>query len=132
MESGILMISAALLGAWKLVGVDENEVAVNICRDNLRLNKVPEETFHVKIGNLVRDVDDRFDVVAANILSEVILVLLDDVEKVLAKNGVFICSGIAEGNSGAVIEKMKAMGLDILEVTTREQWVSISCRKNRD
>ncbi len=130
--SGILMVSAALLGAGKLVGVDEDEVAVGICRENLRLNKVPEETFHVDIGNLVRGVNDRFDVVTANILSEVILVLLDDIEKVLAKDGLFICSGIAEENSGPVIDKMNALGFEISEVTTREQWVAISCGKSRD
>ncbi|MCP4693895.1 MAG: 50S ribosomal protein L11 methyltransferase [Desulfobacterales bacterium] len=129
--SGILMLSAALLGAGKLVGVDEDEVAVKISRENLLLNKVPEEKFQVGPGDLVQAVAERFDVVAANILSRVILVLLDDLDMVLAENGIFICSGIAEENHGEVLDKMKRLGFEILEVVIKEKWVVIACGRRR-
>lgn len=129
--SGILMLSAAVLGAGKLVGVDQDETAVKVSRENLELNRIPTDSWRVDAGDLVRDVNERFDVVAANILSEVILSLLDDLETVLAEDGVFICSGIAEGNSEAVIEKMNMLGFEILEKTVKDQWVAIACRKKR-
>nr|NIR18083.1 50S ribosomal protein L11 methyltransferase [Desulfobacterales bacterium] len=43
-------------------------------------------------GNLLDGVEKRFDMVVANILTEIIVELLDDIGKVLKKSGVFICS----------------------------------------
>ncbi|MBU4001165.1 MAG: 50S ribosomal protein L11 methyltransferase, partial [Proteobacteria bacterium] len=59
------------------------------------------------------------------ILSEVILRLLEDIHPVMAENGILICSGIVEKNSEMVMEKMKAVGLEIQEVFLKEGWATI-------
>ena len=51
--SGILMVAAARLGAGKGLGIDSDEVAVEIAEKNLRLNQIPETAFQVRTGNLV-------------------------------------------------------------------------------
>ncbi|MBU2621330.1 MAG: 50S ribosomal protein L11 methyltransferase [Proteobacteria bacterium] len=126
--SGILMIAAAKLGAGHLLGTDTDEVAAEIAKDNLILNKIDEKRFAVKISNLVEEIGERFDVVAANILSEVILTLLDSVSKVISKNGILICSGITEKNRSAVEEKMTRKGFEIIDVQTSDGWVCIAGR----
>jgi len=128
--SGILMIAAAKLGAEKLFGIDNNEVAVEIAQKNLWLNNIETHRFKVKTGNLVEGVEERFDLVVANILMEVIVVLLDDIQRVLAESGIFICSGMIEGNTHLVVKKMKALGLEIIETLTKDKWVSIAGRPN--
>lgn len=123
--SGILMIAAANLGAEPVWGVDTDEVAVEIAQKNLLLNRIDASKFRVMTGNLADAVDRRFDLVAANILSEVILVLLDTVQNVLTKGGVFICSGIIERNKDAVVRKMEDSGFEIMRIEIKEKWVSI-------
>ncbi|MCP4350078.1 MAG: 50S ribosomal protein L11 methyltransferase [Desulfobacterales bacterium] len=128
--SGILMIAAAKLGAEKIWGTDTDEVAVEIAEKNLLLNKIKPEKFRVANSNLADIVEERFDIVAANILSEVIIVLLDDVRNVLADKGIFICSGIIKRAKDAVVQKMADLEFEILEICEKEEWVSIAARSN--
>ena len=124
--SGILMVAAARLGASKLFGTDSDSVACEIAGQNLLLNRVDPGRFCVKTGNLVDAVTGTFQLISANILSEVVLVLLDDVKPVLAPGGILICSGIIEANQDKVIDKMKATGFRILEVQSKDGWVAIA------
>jgi len=126
--SGILMIAAAKLGAGRLLGTDTDEVAAEIAKENLILNKIDEKRFAVKVTSLAEEIIGRFDIVAANILSEVILNLLDSVSKVISKNGLLICSGIIEKNRSTVEEKMKRKGFEIIDVQTSDGWVCIAGR----
>lgn len=123
--SGILMIAAAKLGAAKMLGVDTDEIAVDIARKNLLLNGIEDDKFQVITGNLLDNIEKKFDMVVANILSNVILLLLDHIRKVLKKEGIFICSGIIEENKDTVAQKMKDFGFDILEIQTDQHWVCI-------
>jgi ribosomal protein L11 methyltransferase len=127
--SGILMIAAAQLGAQMVVGIDKNERAVQIARQNLMLNNVEEGRFQVMVGNLLEGVERRFDMVVANILTEIVVHLLDDIGKVLKKSGVFICSGMIERNTHRVVSKMKRLDLEVVEMRTKECWVSITARQ---
>ena len=124
--SGILMVTAAKLGAQKVLGVDNDEVAIDIAEKNLLLNGIKNKNYKVIIGNLTDKVDEKFDFVAANILKETIMVLLDSVKSVLKNNSVFICSGIIEKNKDKVVEKMIATGFEVIEVRKKEEWVSIA------
>jgi len=124
--SGILMIAAARLGASKVFGTDADSLACDISRQNLLLNRIDPDRFFVKSGDLVDTVTETFQLISANILSEVILVLLDDVQQVLVPGGILICSGIIEANQQQVVEKMKATGFQILEVRSKEGWVAIA------
>ena len=126
--SGILMIVAAKLGAEALWGVDNDMVAVEVAEKNLRLNKINESRFHVISGNLIDAVHQKFSMVTANILSEVILELLDDILNVTAVGSILICSGIIEENAGDVIKKMKKSGFSIAEIAEKEKWVCIVAR----
>jgi len=124
--SGILMVAAAKLGAGRVWGTDTDEVAVDVAGNNLIQNKIPAATFNVITGNLVEKVGVRFDVVAANITSKSILLLLDDIKKVLVKNSIFICSGIIEEQKIPVLKKIEQLSFDVIEILTQETWVSIA------
>ena len=124
--SGILMVAAAILGASRMFGTDADSIACDIAEQNLLLNHIDPERFCVKSGNLVDMVTETFQLISANILSEVILVLLDDVQQTLAPGGILICSGIIEANQKQVVEKMKATGFQILEVRSKDGWVAIT------
>ena len=126
--SGILMIAAARLGAGFICGLDKNEMAVKIADKNIRLNGIAPQKFSVKKGNLVTGIKERYDLVVANILTQVIYNLLEDIEKILNDKAIFICSGILEKNENLVIARMKTIGFDILDLCVKDQWVAIAGR----
>jgi ribosomal protein L11 methyltransferase len=105
--------------------VDNDEVAVEIAEKNLLLNGISPRIFSLNIGNLADTIVEQFDIIAANILSDVIVMLLNDIPKVLKTNGIFIGSGIIEENKDMVIEKMRQVGFEIMEVQITEKWACI-------
>ena len=127
--SGILMIAAAKLGAKRVVGIDKNETAVEIARRNLILNKIEGKGVQVMMGNLLDGVKRRFDMVVANILTEIVVQLLDDIGRVLKKSGLFICSGMIERNTHRVVSKMKRLDLEVVEIRKKAYWVSIAAKQ---
>jgi ribosomal protein L11 methyltransferase len=126
--SGILMVAASKLGAASVWGVDNDTVAVEVAEKNMRLNKIEESQYHILSGNLVETVHQPFSLMAANILSEVILELLNDIRKVTMTGSILICSGIIQENAGCVIEKMKKTGWSLVEQAEKETWVCIVAR----
>jgi len=126
--SGILMIAAARLGAARVCGIDTDETAVQVAAANLKLNSIPPETFQVKTANLVDETSETYDMIAANILTHVILGLIVDIPRVLNPGGVFICSGIIEKKQPQVAEALQNNGFDVLETAVKEEWVAITAR----
>lgn len=127
--SGILMIAAAKLGAARLYGIDTDNVACDIARKNLLLNNIESGRFLVKCTNLVDTVNEKFQMISANILTDVIIELLDDVTNVIAPSGILICSGIIEANKDKVIQKMKSVDFITLDVRMKDGWAAIAARK---
>ncbi len=128
--SGILMLTAAKLGAGKIMGVDNDKVAVSVAEKNLCANNIEKEKCTIFCGNLVDQVTHAADLVVANILAEVILTLLPDVKTVLKKNGLFICSGIIMEKKDTVLSGLNKNGLSVVQMLEREGWVAIAARND--
>jgi ribosomal protein L11 methyltransferase len=127
--SGILLIAAAKLGAGRMAGVDLDPMAVEVARANLTLNGIGEEAVILHCGNLADRVTETYDVVVANIMAEVILVLLDHLPRVLAPGGRFIGSGIIVEREAEVREKMIRCGFTDIAVEQRDEWVAVAGRR---
>lgn len=124
--SGILMIAAAKLGALEIAGIDIEEVAVEVARKNLGLNKIPESKYWVAMGNLADIIKKPYRVVVANILAEVIVDLMDDITGVVADGGVFICSGIIKPKKKMILSALESRGFQCLTVIEEDEWVAIA------
>ncbi len=124
--SGILMIGAMKLGAKKVFGVDQDMTAVEVAIKNLVINGIDPEKFRVIQGNLAKSVTGKFSIVVANILTHIILDLLDHVMPVMKKGSIFIASGITVENRDKVIRKMKKTGLFVSDIKEKEGWVAIA------
>ena len=118
--SGILAIAAAKLGAKLSVGVDLDPVAVESSKENVKYNNL--NNIEILEGNLVEVIDDKADVVVANILAEIICILTDDVKRVLKDNGIFITSGIIHDRVDMVCEKLEATGFEVIEKNRDGEW----------
>ena len=134
--SGILAILALMFGAGHAVGTDLDPCAVEAVAQNCEANGITPEQFELLIGNIItdREIQDRvgyecYDIVAANILAEVLVPLTPVIVNQLKKGGIYITSGIIDDREQTVVEAVKAAGLEVLEVTYQGEWVSVTARK---
>ena len=134
--SGILAILALMFGAGHAVGTDLDPCAVEAVAQNCEANGIMPEQFELLIGNIItdREIQDRagyecYDIVAANILAEVLVPLTPVIVNQLKSGGIYITSGIIDDKEQTVAEAVRAAGLDVLEVTYQGEWVSITARK---
>jgi ribosomal protein L11 methyltransferase len=126
--SGVLSIAAAKLGAKTVEALDLDEVAVNVAKSNIKLNKV-DDVVKVRQNNLLDGVEGETDLIVANILAEVILRFVDDAYRLVKKDGYFISSGIIQQKKDDVKEAILKAGFTIEEIVTMEDWVSIIAKK---
>ena len=132
--SGILSIAALLLGADKAFACDIDEKAVDVAYENAALNGVGRDRYTVRAGDVTNDPGLRkemggdWDIVVANIVSDVIIALAPTVGELLAPGGVFICSGIIDDRAEEVKGKLEEAGFAISESHSSEGWFSFTCR----
>lgn len=125
--SGILAITAALLGANKIIGCDIDEVAVKVAGENAALNGVQDRiAFHQ--GDLTRQVEGSFQIICANIVADVIIRLSEDAGRYLAKDGIFITSGIIDTREQDVLNALEQNGFQVIERRTSGGWVALACK----
>lgn len=134
--SGILSIAALKLGAKHAVGTDLDPCAITATKENLEANDIPEGSMDVMIGNIIDDKSvqyavgyEKYDIVVANILADVLIPLTPVILHQMKSGGIYITSGIIDEKENDVVEAVKAAGLEIVEVTHQNDWVSVTARK---
>jgi len=134
--SGILAIVSLMYGIKEAVGTDLDPCAVEAVRENMEVNGVNADRFEMMIGNIISDPEiqdrvgyERYDIVVANILAEVLLPLTPVVKKCLKPGGIYITSGIIAEKEQLVVDAVKAAGMEVLEVTRQNEWVSVTARR---
>lgn len=135
--SGILSIVALKLGAKHAVGTDLDPCAVPAVEENKGANEIPVQDFDMMIGNIIDDKEvqdavgyEKYDIVAANILADVLVPLTPVIVNQMKKGGIYITSGIIDQKEETVVKAVKDAGLEVLEVTYQGEWVSVTARKN--
>ncbi|MBQ9049942.1 MAG: 50S ribosomal protein L11 methyltransferase [Lachnospiraceae bacterium] len=134
--SGILAILALMFGIKSAFGTDLDPCAPPAIEDNLRTNGVDPDKFHVILGNLIDDEKvqeevgtDKYDIVAANILADVLIPLTPHVVPAMKPGAYYITSGILEGREDSVAEAMREAGLEVVSVTAQGEWRCVVGRK---
>lgn len=135
--SGILSIVALKLGARHAVGTDLDPCAVPAVEENKEANDIPVQDFEMMIGNIIDDKEtqdrvgyEKYDIVVANILADVLVPLTPVILAQMKKGGIYITSGIIDDKEETVVNAVKEAGLEVLEVTHQGEWVSVTARKN--
>ena len=70
-----------------------------------------------------------YDVVLANIVSDVIIPLSGFVRRFMTSDAVFICSGIIDGRENEVRDELEKNGLKIMRHIHEEEWNCFVCRQ---
>ena len=135
--SGILGMLALKFGAKHSLGTDLDPCAIDATHENMEVNGIRKDQYEVMIGNIIDDkaVQDavgyeKYDIVAANILADVLVPLTPVIIHQMKPGAVYITSGIIEDKENVVVDAVKAAGLELLEVNHQGEWVSVVARKN--
>ena len=135
--SGMLGMLALKFGAKHSLGTDLDPCAIDATHENMEVNGIRKDQYEVMIGNIIDDkaVQDavgyeKYDIVAANILADVLVPLTPVIIHQMKPGAVYITSGIIEDKENVVVEAVKAAGLEVLEVNHQGEWVSVVARKN--
>ena len=122
--SGILSIAADLLGAGDVLGIEIDPVAVEVSRENLGLNGCGDNVRVIE-GDLTKGVDYRADVVVANLMADLVMMLSSDVRAHMNPGAKYISSGIIDEKLEEVKAAIIACGFTIEEVMTDGMWCAV-------
>lgn len=130
--TGILSIISLLLGAKKAMAIDIDENAVKVAYENANINKIDKDKYFVTSGNIIDDLNlqnnienNKYDIVVANIIADVICNITNIVFNKLSKNGVFIASGIIKDRINDVYDALLKSGFDIICTNFKDEWACI-------
>lgn len=136
--SGILSIIAKKLGAKEVLGIDIDENATNSAIENAAVNdlSIKAGSLNFVTGNVIEDAGirttigkEKYDLVVANILADVIIPLSDVIGENLKPEGIFISSGIIDTKEAAVRNALEKNHFTVLEVYHMGDWVSFAVKK---
>ena len=125
--SGILSVAGLLLGAQSAVGVDIDELAVKTAVQNAELNGVADR-FTGICGNLTDKVSGTFDVVAANIVADIIIELTASIEQFMRPDTVYLMSGIIDTREQDVLSVVEKK-FDILDRREEKGWIALAAKQ---
>ena len=129
--SGILTLAACLLGARRVIGIDNDPVAISTAKGNARLNRIRAVQFRVSDVRRWRSPSksflrrsgygDRVDIIIANLFSELLIEILPKLK--VARW--MILSGILRNQESDVTHALMRHKIEILQVRRRGKWVAI-------
>lgn len=125
--SGILSIAASLLGAGEVLGVEIDKDAVQVARENVQLNKC-DDNVRVIEGDLTKGIDFKGDIIVANLMADLVMMLSKSARDHLEDGGIFISSGILADKEKVVSEAITDAGFTIEEVMVDGEWCAIAAR----
>ena len=126
--TGILAIAAAYMGAKPVLATDLDPVAARVAAENVRINGFGD-VIEVRCGDLLDVVQETGDVVIANIIADVIILLAAPVRARIADGGIFICSGISVERRQDVRDALIAANYEILDDLNQGEWCAMAARK---
>lgn len=129
--SGILSIIAAKFGAKTVLGVDLDDDAVRVAKENVEKNSV-EDIVEIREGDLFKMIEGKSDIIVANIMAEIIAGMCYDVKKYLKDKGIFISSGIILERIGLVENALLDAGFEVLEINRKNEWACIVAKNGRN
>lgn len=127
--SGILAICAELLGAGRAFGIDIDPLAVKTAKENAKINNCKAEFI---LGDLSSGVDEKFDIICANIVADAIIKLSSDVPRLLKDDGIYIVSGIIDIRKDEVLDKLEELGFSLISKAEENCWVAMACRLKKE
>lgn len=129
--SGVLSIASSLLGAKTIYAYDLDDVAVRVAQENIDLNQ-GTDNIHVAAGDLLKGFGQEADVIVANILADILVLLTDDAYRLVKDQGYLILSGIISEKLDMVLEAAFSAGFFLETHMVQGEWNALVFKKTDD
>ncbi|MGT2847316.1 50S ribosomal protein L11 methyltransferase [Streptococcus massiliensis] len=129
--SSVLSIASSLLGAKEIYAYDLDEVAVRVAQENINLNAYMDN-IQVATGDLLRGVEQKAQVIVANILADILVELTEDAYRLLDDEGYLIMSGIIADKWELVRQSAEAAGFFLETQLIQGEWHACIFKKTKD
>ena len=133
--SGILSLVGLMLGAKSAFALDLEPGCIKVVTENAALNDIGMDKLTIRSGNALIDKElideissNKYSIITANIVADIIIALLPTVKKSLAEDGLFISSGIIKDKLSDVSKALEDAGFIEVKTTFKDDWVSIVSR----
>ena len=127
--TGILGMGAALFGATRVLGIDNDPDAVQAATDNAVLNRL-DSVVEISPTSL-QDLVEPFDLIAANIIYGVLLTMTGELWRLTTNGGSLVLSGILRGEQEEnLIRSFAETGFSFTDSEQKEEWVALHFTKN--
>ena len=123
--TGILAMAAVLLGADEALGIDIDDEAVRVANENIVKNGL-EGRISIRRGNLMDGIDYDPDIIVANLMADLVVMLSPAAAAQLRTGGLYITSGILDIKEETVKKAIEDAGFDIIEVLADGEWRAIA------
>ena len=133
--SGILSIGAMLLGAASVKAIDIEQNAAESALENAVRNGIDPAKYETFCGNILADeqlaeaLGSGWDVVCANIVSDILIAMRELFVKYLREDGTLLLSGIIDERLDEVKAAMQEVGLTVTEVGQSAGWAAVKLVK---
>jgi ribosomal protein L11 methyltransferase len=124
--SGILALAGKRFGAGEVIAVENNPLALSTAKQNARLNRIRGVKFVE--GDVAEELAGTFDIITANLYSELLIELLPRLRRALAIDGKLILSGVMRTQERALLRALKRNALELLEIRRRGKWLALLSR----
>ena len=125
--SGVLSVAAVLLGAEDVTGVDIDPQAVLIAKENVRINGF-DDRIRILHGDLTKGIDMKADLIVANLMADLIVLLSESVLNNLVPEGLFVSSGILIKKQKEVKAAIKGAGFEVIDLLEEGEWCAFLAR----
>ncbi|MEA4852839.1 MAG: 50S ribosomal protein L11 methyltransferase [Christensenella sp.] len=127
--SGILTIAAAKFGAREVYALDLDPVAVKVTAENVERNGCKDQV-KVMVSNLLAQIPDGYqaDIIVANIIADVVIMLNETAGQYLKHNGMYLCSGIIDSRIDDVTQSLEQKGFRIIKILSDGEWRAVACK----
>ena len=125
MGSGILAICASKFGANKVYGCDNDPTVIDVAKENALKNNA-NCFFEL---NTADNLTEKYDFICANILHNVLAMIMGDLKNIMQNGSYMVLSGILDEKKPVVIEAIKAYELELIEEMHQDQWVALVVKR---
>ena len=127
--SGILAIAGSYFGARRVLAIDNDPLACATAKRNARANGVRNIEFST--GDILKQkLTGKFDIITANLFSEILIEALPIWSRHLAPGGHLILSGILRSQESAVVRALRrhsfTVGSPSRKSVARGKWIALS------
>lgn len=121
--TGILAMFSSRLGAASVLALDNDDVAVKVARENIKQNGL-SAGIRVKKNDLLSGIGEKAELIAANIIADIIIKLFPQAKQCLEKNGLLLVSGIIRERKAEVCQAAFSWGFELFEEKEEKDWVA--------